>query len=65
MIELCKCKYCVLKLAEEGVIIFQNESDQRFQLPALSVSAVDVAGTNDCGDIMIHADNDCRSEAEI
>ena len=45
--ELCNCKYCVLKLAEEGVIIFRNGSDERFQLPALSVSAVDVAGAGD------------------
>ena len=47
MMELCRCQSCVLKLAEEGLILFQSESDQRFQLPALSVSAVDVAGAGD------------------
>lgn len=47
MIDLCKCEYCVLKLAEEGLILFQRDVDERFQLPALSVSAVDVAGAGD------------------
>jgi len=47
MMELCMCQNCVLKLAEEGLILFQDGSDQRFQLPALSVSAVDVAGAGD------------------
>ena len=47
MIDICKCDYCVLKLAEEGLILFQRDRDERFQLPALSVSAVDVAGAGD------------------
>ena len=47
MIDICKCEFCVLKLAEEGLILFQRGKDERFQLPALSVSAVDVAGAGD------------------
>ena len=44
---MCDAHYCVLKLGEEGLILFDRKSKQRFQLPALSVNAIDVAGAGD------------------
>ena len=47
ILSMCNSHYCVLKLGEEGLILFERESQQRFQLPALSVNAIDVAGAGD------------------
>jgi len=47
ILELCDCLYCILKLGEEGLILFERKSQKRFQLPALSVNAIDVAGAGD------------------
>ena len=40
-------KIRILKLGEEGLILFERDSQKRFQLPALSVNAIDVAGAGD------------------
>jgi len=47
VLHLCNSQYCVLKLGEEGLILFERGSQKRFQLPALSVNAIDVAGAGD------------------
>jgi len=47
ILRLCNSQYCILKLGEEGLILFERGSQKRFQLPALSVNAVDVAGAGD------------------
>ena len=47
ILRLCNANYCILKLGEEGLILFERESQKRFQLPALSVNAIDVAGAGD------------------
>jgi len=47
ILELCDSHYCILKLGEEGLILFERKSQKRFQLPALSVNAIDVAGAGD------------------
>jgi rfaE bifunctional protein kinase chain/domain len=47
MLHLCNAHYCVLKLGEEGLILFERTSQKRFQLPALSVNPIDVAGAGD------------------
>lgn len=47
VLKLCNSSYCVLKLGEEGLILFERDSKKRFQLPALSSNPVDVAGAGD------------------
>lgn len=47
IIRMCNSRYCILKLGEEGLILFERDSQTRFQLPALSVNAIDVAGAGD------------------
>ena len=47
VISQTNAKYCVLKLADEGLIVFEKDNHYRFTLPALSGSAIDVAGAGD------------------
>ena len=47
IIGITDAKFCVLKLADEGLIVFEKDSNNRFTLPALSASPVDVAGAGD------------------
>ena len=47
VISQTNAQYCVLKLADEGLIVFEKDNHSRFTLPALSGSAIDVAGAGD------------------